>query len=141
MELTLSRREQAQRLCQHAEDTYFTLAVLLSEIEESGEFKEWGFETFHEYAQEELQKSKGTISKLTKDGSWLRKHFGRDIPKLNTSYARLYSAINLLPEGTPEEVIAHATTLSESELIGAKSSKDAGEHACQAVCKHCKRLM
>jgi len=137
--LTLSRREQAQRLNFGAEKLIGSLCVLLAEFEESKEYEEWGFDTFHEYAQSELGKSKPTVSRLTKVGRLLRSS-GQELPD-GTSVTRMYYAMNLLPEASFEEIAAHAQTLSESEIIGAKQAKDAGEHACIAVCKHCKRLM
>lgn len=132
--------DRAAQLNQVTEQSFLSLAATLSEISETGAYKDAGYESYVEYVAGDLGRSKSTASKLAKVGAWIRSS-GFQPETLETTYARLYQSINLLPEGKPEEILSHATTLSESEILQAKQEKDAGPHECVAVCKSCKRLM
>lgn len=131
---------RASELNQLAEGMYFTLAVTLSEIEEQEAYKELGYESYADYVEGELNRSKGTASKMLKVGKFLRSS-GFLPETINTTYPRLYASINLLPDAPAEKVLEHAVALRETDLITAKNAQDAGEHECKGKCIYCKRLM
>lgn len=119
------------------EESYLTLALKLAQVSELKLYEEAGYGSYAEYVVEELQRPKSFASKMLKDGLFILQN-KLDPSALDTTYTRLYGAINLLGEGaTAEEVISHATTLSESELITSKKSKDAGVHEHRWACTKC----
>lgn len=133
--------DRAAQLNQITEQSFFSLSVTLAEIEETGAYKEAGYESYAEYVAGDLQRSKSTASKLLKVGKWI-KASGFLPETIETSYPRLYSAMNALPEAAPEEVLAHATTLSESEIITTKHEKAFPN--CQHpthICKDCRAIL
>lgn len=131
--------DRAAQLNQITEQSFLTLAATLSEIEETKAYQEAGYETYEMYVAGDLKRSKSTASKLLKVGRWI-KESGFMPETLDTTYARLYQSINLLPEGTPEQVLSHASTQSEVELVSAQKSKKAGPHEPDflEICTVCK---
>jgi len=132
--------DRASQLSQVSEQSFFALCVVLCEIEATGAFKEAGYESYADYVSGELRRSKSTASKLLKVGKWIQTS-GFSPETLDTSYPRLYASINALPEASPDVVLAHASTLSESEIITKRKEDKAGEHTCEPKCRHCGRMM
>lgn len=128
--------DRAAQLSTVSEQSFFALCVVLCEIESTGAFKEAGYESYAEYVSGELRRSKSTASKLLKVGKWIQTS-GFSPETLDTSYPRLYASINALPEAEPAEVLAHAVTLSESEIITTRKSKEAGPHEHRWACTKC----
>lgn len=119
--------EQAKVLNKTVETGYLTLAVILSQIEETKAYESLGYESFQEYSVNELNRSKGTISKLLKVGKWLRDcEFQTET--LDTSYARLYESINLNKDKDPQFILASAQTNTQDELEEEKRMNKFGEH-------------
>ncbi len=119
MTLTLNQQqellERAKQLNVVVENSYLTLACVLSEIYETETYKATGFDTFEDYIQQELNRSKSVGSKLKKVGDFIRA--SKFQPEtLDTSYVRLYQAINLLPEAEPERVLAVGRGVGEDSF-------------------------
>lgn len=120
--------DRAKNLSTAAENMFLSLAVTLADIEETKAFKGLGYEKYDEYVEGELNRSKSTASKLLKVGRFI-KASGFTPEKLETTYPRIYSSLNLLgPSASPKEVLAHAIGNTESELINKQKSKKAGPH-------------
>lgn len=54
--------------------TWAELGKLLVRVRDSGEFEQWGYESFDAYCQKELHIKKATADKLTRSFSFLEKH-------------------------------------------------------------------
>jgi len=103
------------------------LATTLSIINDTEAFRALGYDTFFEYAQEELQRSKSTVSKLLKVGNWVIENKFQP-EKLDTSYAKLYESINLYQDKDPLFVLASAQTNTQMELEDARREAIHGPH-------------
>lgn len=118
---------RAKLLNSAVESGYMTLATTLSQINSTEAFKALGYDTFFDYAKEELNRTKGTVSKLLKVGDWIVQQ-QYEPEKLETSYARLYESLNLNKDKDPQFILAAAQTNSQSELEDAKREAKHGVH-------------
>lgn len=67
-------RYQALRTAIDFKRSWLELARRLSEVEDSGEYKEWGYRSFEAYAQHELHLRRDTAQKLLRSYKFLATH-------------------------------------------------------------------
>lgn len=132
--------ERAKNLNAAVESHYLHLALTLAEISEAKLFREVGYGSYTEYVENELSRSKTFASNMLTVGKFLKEN--NYLPEsVYTSYARLATSIRAHRDQDPQYILAAAQTNTEAELIQARQEKEAGEHECVAVCKHCKKLL
>lgn len=130
--------DKAKFLNISVENDYLDLCDTMSEIEESGAFKEAGYDTFMDYAMQDLGRSKGVISRMVKVGTFRRVNSFQNETK-GISYSRLYLSINAHKDESPEYIVAAAQTNTESELIISGNQKSVPKHeGVFDICSICK---
>lgn len=118
------------------------MTLVLMEADE--DYKTLGFDSLNKYAEDSAQVNKGTASKMLDAGRvLLATGFLPETPQEqlpDTSYARIYTAGLALPDAGEDEILAHALTLTESQLITKRHAKAAGEHepSFMEICTVCK---
>ena len=104
-------------------------------IHETGEWKQREDDTWGGYVEQELGISQGFASKLLT----VNKHYllgGIPAESLEgIDYEKLYLAAKT--EGTPEEQVAKARTLTRRELKEEKNDEEPHEHIPVSICKTC----
>ncbi|MBL8606145.1 MAG: hypothetical protein JNL38_02445 [Myxococcales bacterium] len=91
--------------------SWVELAEALSEVRQSGRYRDWGYETFEAYALKELHLKQETVDKLTGSYAFLRKRAPEVLSRDGVNQPiPTYHAIDFLrraeeKEDAPEEVV------------------------------------
>lgn len=137
---TMNLLERTKQLNEMAECSLIELGVLLAEVEEKEAYKEAGYDSFHEYYEEELGRNKSTVSQLVTVGRWIKEHSLLKQTE-QTSYRKLYAAINLYQDKEPRFILAAAQTNTLHDLETERREKEHGiciDHQPITLCARCK---
>lgn len=106
--------EKTAQLNKMAEFSQVALGVCLARVKETEAYKPQ-YDTFDQYYKQELNRSKGDISKLLKVGNFmLEGGFPEDT---EVGYTVLHTAILALPDKKPEYILATAQTNTIAEIM------------------------
>ena len=125
--------DNATTLNQQLEKSYLGLALVLVAIEETGAYKEAGYEDFATYYREDLGREKSTVSRLLHVGRWLRDN---KLAVPTVSYRKLSDSIKRFPNEKPEYVLAVAQSWSASDFMSDKR-ESCEKHEFVMKCRHC----
>lgn len=122
---------QTRELLHAVRGSLIRVAQNLYQIKSSGQFENWG-----DFCQNELDISESFASKLLTVNRVFLLEAGISPEKLEgIDYEKLYAASKL--EGTPEEKLAKAQTLTRRELKEEKNEEDIHDHEPITICKRC----
>ncbi len=122
MNPTISLLDTARELNKAVEQHYLGLAVTLLEIESTKAY-ESEYESFRDFCEQDLKRSKGTVSKLLTVGRFIKEN---SFTSETVGYKRLYESILLLEGEKPEKILKAAQTWSDKDFKAAKIEKDHG---------------
>lgn len=128
--------EKTAELNKMAEFSQVALGICLARVKETEAYK-GQYETFDQYYRQELNRSKGDISKLLKVGRFMLD--GGFPEETEVGYTVLHTAILALPDKKPEYVLATAQTNTISEILENRRDDAFGQHPADwEPAFHCK---
>lgn len=125
--------DHTRELNRQIETAYIELGIALSEVEETSAWRELGYDSFPDYYQQDLGRTKSTVSKLITVGKWVKSH-GFLNETNGASYTTIYESINAFPEKEPQFILEAAKTNTLSEIRAERQEKHPCLHEEVALC-------